>query len=150
MPQFSLPDRIVELSVADTWDKAKLEWELKEVYFEDDPGACLCGKTPIYEICLLGNTVNGNEAIVGNVCVKKFLGLPSHLIFAAIKRIVTDKDKALNAEAIEHAYGKRWINKWERDFCFDTMRKKKLTDKQLEKRNQINEKLLRNVVNQLN
>ena len=42
---------------------------------------CLCSHFPIKEICVIRNRVNGVRAEVGNVCVKKFLGLPSGKIF---------------------------------------------------------------------
>lgn len=149
MSEYKLAEEIVALSDADTWDEAKLEWELEEVYKEDEPDRCLCGHYPINEICRLRNRENGNDAIVGNVCVKKFLGLPSDKIFQAIHRISGDNSRALNAEAIDHAHRRGWINDWERSFSFDTMRKRNLSEKQMKKRVQINVKVLRRVVNQL-
>lgn len=145
--EFKLSAEIVSLSVAKTWDQAKLEWELEDIYHEDVPDTCLCGRFPINELCYLRNTRNGNRALVGNVCVKKFLGLPSAKIFDAIKRITKDTSKALNAETIDHAFKKQWITKWEHDFYFDTWRKRSLSDKQSAKRAQINERVLRNINN---
>jgi hypothetical protein len=40
-----------------------------------------------------------------------------------------DQDQSLNAEAITYAHERRWINDWERDFCFRIMRKRMLTAK---------------------
>lgn len=76
---------------------------------------------------------NHNLAIVGNCCVKKFIRLPSDKIFQAIKRVRKDNEKSLNAEAIEHAHKKQWINDWEKDFYIDIMRKRNLSSKQLQK-----------------
>lgn len=145
--EYKLSEEIVTLSVADTWDRAKLEWELEDIYHEEDPDTCLCGHFPINELCYLRNTINGNRALVGNICVKKFLGLPSDKIFDAINRITKDTTKALNAEAIEHAFKKQWITDWEHDFYFDTWRKRSLSTKQSTKRVQINERVLRNIRN---
>lgn len=145
--EYKLSREIVVLSVADTWDRAKLEWELEDIYHEDEPDTCLCGHFPINELCYLRNTANGNRALVGNVCVKKFLGLPSDKIFDAINRITKDSSKALNAEAIEHAFKKNWITTWEYAFYFDTWRKRVLSPKQSLKRTQINERVLRNIKN---
>jgi len=145
MAHFELASKIIALSVADNWDEAKLEWSLVDVFKEDEPDTCLCGHFPIIENCVIENRLNGAKAIVGNVCVKKFLGLPSDEIFTAINRIAKDNERALNAAAINHAHTKGWINDWERKFYFDTMRKRTLTDKQLRKRIQINEKVLRNI-----
>jgi len=142
MPQFQLTAEIVQRSVANTWDEAKLEWSLHEVYEADEPETCLCGHFPIIELCVLSNRRNGEYATVGNCCVKKFIGLPSDLIFQAVKRVRKDPTKSLNAEAVDHAYQRRWINEWEKDFYFDIMRKRNLTARQASKKQQINELVL--------
>lgn len=82
---------------------------------------------------------------MGNCCVKKFIGLPSDKIFKAVKRIRKDEQKPLNAEAIQHAYEKNWINEWEYSFSIDTMRKRNLSEKQLATRIKINQKMLNNM-----
>lgn len=131
--------------MAKIWDAAKLEWALEEIYEVEEPETCLCGHFPIIEICELRNKVNRQLATVGNCCVKKFIGLPSDLIFQAVKRVRKDNQKPLNAEAIQHAFQKKWINEWEYKFSIDTMRKRNLTDKQIQTRMKINEKMLQNM-----
>lgn len=145
MSEYKLTQAIINLSQSTIWDAAKLEWKLHEIYEADEPETCLCGHFPIIEICLIVNTKNSNQVAVGNCCVKKFIGLPSDKIFQAIKRVRKDNEKSLNAEAIEHAYNKGWVNDWEKDFYLDVMRKRKLTEKQLEKKIKINEKLANNM-----
>ena len=142
MAEFKLIKEIISLSVSDTWVIAKTEWELNEIYFADEAETCLCGKVPIFELCELKNTKNNELAVVGNCCVKKFIGLPSDKIFQAVKRVRKDGGKGLNGEAIELARSKNWINEWEYNFYVDTFRKRKLSEKQLIKRRQINEKVL--------
>lgn len=136
---------IINLSVAKTWDEAKLEWNLEAIYRQDEPDTCLCGHFPIIELCVLRNRFNRNEAIVGNVCVKKFMGMPSDIVFQAVRRVTQDLSKALNAEAFKHAHERGWINDWERVFYFDTMRKRVLSGKQAQKRQQINDKVTRQI-----
>lgn len=143
MSHYELATKIIALSVADTWDEAKLEWSLFDVFKEDEPDTCLCGHYPIIENCVLHNRENRNRAIVGNVCVKKFLGLPSDKIFQGINRIAQDHRRSLNAVSIDHAHRKGWLTDWERKFYFNTMRKRNLSERQLEKRIQINDKVLR-------
>ena len=147
MSEFKLTSEIIARSEASRWDEAKLEWTLQEIYHEEEPQTCLCGHFPINEICVIGNSENGGEAVVGNVCVKKFLGLPSDQIFRAIKKIREDDAAALNPDAISHAHRKGWINDWERSFYIDTWRKRKLSGKQLTKRIQINKNVLKHVTN---
>lgn len=141
MSEYKLAKAIINLSKADTWDEAKAEWSLFEIYEAENPRRCLCGHYPIIELCVLSNTYNSHHATVGNCCVKKFMGLPSDKIFQAIKRVRKDEEKSLNEEAITYAHRKNWINDWERDFYLNIMRKRKLTTPQRNKKIQINNKL---------
>lgn len=145
MSEYKLTEGIIQLSASNIWDVAKLEWNLSEVYEAEEQETCLCGHYPIIEICVLQNKITKKSTIVGNCCVKKFIGLPSDKIFQAVKRVRKDDTKSLNIEAIRHAFEKRWINEWEYNFSLDTMRKRKLTVKQLQTRQKINEKMLFNM-----
>ncbi|MDR7121541.1 hypothetical protein [Rheinheimera soli] len=145
MSQYKLTEEILNRSQAQIWDIAQLEWSLYQIYEAEEPETCLCGHFPIIEICTLHNKLNGQFATVGNCCVKKFIGLPSDLIFQAVKRVRKDNQKSLNAEAIKHAHEKGWINDWEYNFSIDTMRKRVLTGKQLQTRMKVNEKMLANM-----
>lgn len=142
---YKLAREIVALSAADRWDRARLEWQIEDIYIQPEPETCLCGHFPINELCVLRNTKNGNAAVVGNVCVKKFMELRSDKMFDAIKRVAADETRALNVEAIEHAFARSWINKWERDFYLDTWRLRVLSDNRETKRIQINRKVLARV-----
>lgn len=148
MSEYKLTSGILALSAAETWDEAKLEWELAEVAKEEEPSTCLCGHFPILELCTIHNRKTGNSAIVGNCCVKKFVGLPSDKIFQAVARVQKDWWRALNAETIEHAHQKGWITDWERKFYFDTMRKRiaGMSGKQSKARHEINTKIVNRVV----
>jgi len=141
MSEYKPTQGIISLPSSSTWDRAKLEWVLHEIYEAKEPDTCLCGKYPIIEICILRNRVNRKFATVGNCFVKKFIGLPSDKIFQAVKRVRKDSTKSLNAKAISHTHDKSWLNSWEADFYFDIMRKQNLTQKQTAKKVEINEKI---------
>ena len=141
-----LRDAIVARSVSQEWDAARLEWRLSHIYFVDDPEQCLCGHFPIIEVCVLANRKNARTAEVGNVCVKRFLGIRSDKIFACVKKLKKDSDKAPNAETIELLYEQGLISSWERKFSLDTMRKRNLSGRQMIKRREINQKILDNIV----
>jgi hypothetical protein len=143
--QSQLIAEILERSVAHTWDEARREWSLYEIYEADEPETCLCGHFPIIELCVLHNRRNGIQVTVGNWCVKNFLGLPSDRIFQAVKRIRRDPSNSLNPEALQHAFERQWINEWERDFYLSTMHKRNPTEKQSAKKLQINDRVLRHV-----
>jgi hypothetical protein len=145
--RFQLFREIIARSVAQNWEEAKREWDLVDIYREDEPLECLCGHTPIIEICVLRNRRNGNDAIVGNVCVNKFLGIESNLIFEGLRRIAEDPGKGLNAAATLYAFEKKWINKWEKNFSLDTNKKRNLSEKQQAKRDQINRRVLARTTN---
>jgi hypothetical protein len=145
--RFQLFKEIIARSIADNWEEAKREWELVEIYREDEPLTCLCGHTPIIEICVLRNRLNSGTAIVGNVCVNKFLGIESELIFDGLRRISKNPDKGLNAAATLYAFEKKWINEWEKNFSIDTNKKRKLSGKQQTKRDQINRRVLARTTN---
>ncbi len=145
MGEFKLIQEITTLSEAYSWDLAKSEWYLNEIYFSEDPATCLCGHYPIKELCEIKNRLNSNSVVVGNCCVKKFIGLPSDNIFQALKRVMKDYSRSLNVDTLEIAFYKKWINEWEHNFYVDTFRKRKLTDRQLAKRTQINEKIIRKI-----
>ena len=133
---------ICSRSQGEGWEVAKSEWQLSELYFADMPQTCLCTHFPIFQICVLKNGVNGKTANVGNCCVKKFMQLPSDLIFQAVKRVKADSAKSLNKEAIHFAHEKKWLNDWELNFYLDTFKKRKLSEKQESCRVKINDRIL--------
>lgn len=140
-----LAREIIRLSESPIWDLAKREWKLSEIYFADGPESCLCSHYPIIELCIIQNSNNGKLATVGNCCVKKFLGLPSDKIFSAVKRIKKDVEKSINAEALDYAFQRKWISKWEFDFYKNIRSKRLLTDKQNNKKKEVNNRILANM-----
>ncbi|WP_175774159.1 hypothetical protein [Burkholderia anthina] len=111
-----LPD-----SVAKTWAAAQYEWELHKIQilrdFDAETGemvthgtsVCRCGHEPIVELCILKNKENGNEAVVGNVCVKKFLGIDNGELFQGVKRIQKNINAAPNRSIIHYAWDRKLI-----------------------------------------
>mmetsp|Transcript_114895 Transcript_114895/g.199075 ORF Transcript_114895/g.199075 Transcript_114895/m.199075 type:complete len:441 (-) Transcript_114895:432-1754(-) len=140
----TLKREIIARSIADDWEQARQEWTLEHVYRKDHdaPGTCLCTHYPIIEVCVMAHDNNGKEVNVGNCCVKKFFQLPSDTIFAAVRRIQQDRDKALNTATIDFAYEHDWISDWDYQFYMDTFRKRKLSERQHEQRERINAKIL--------
>jgi len=137
-----LKREILLRSRSQDWEAAKSEWRLVDVSEADEPETCLCGHYPIIELCAIHNGVTGKSTTVGNVCVKRFLGLRSDLVFASIKRIRKDEEKGINAHAASLFFQRGILNQWEYDFSQDTFKKRNLTDKQLAKRVDINRKIL--------
>jgi hypothetical protein len=141
-PPYRLVERIVALSDADSWGEAKREWVLSGVFFAESPGVCLCRHYPIIEHCVIRNRKNGNVAIVGNYCVRRFLGLPSDRIFAGLRRIAKDQGAPLGEAAVEYARTMGWINDWEYRFYLGVPRGCALSPKQRAQRVEINGRVL--------
>lgn len=138
----TLRREILKLSKATDWEAARREWRLTHIY--EEPGrTCLCEHHPITDICVIRNGTTGHAAEVGNVCVKRFLGIRSDLIFAGVKRVRLDPTKALNADAIVFFHRAGIINDWEYSFLQSTKRKRSLTAKQANKRLSINQRVIR-------
>lgn len=140
---YNLTSEIVKLSVSEYWDSAKLEWNFEYAYQSEDSQTCLCGHFPIRNICVIVNSNNKNQTEVGNCCVNKFFGIDQgNKIFSALNRLKGDLRKSLPAEVIEYLNIKKIITKYEYDFYMDTLRKRKLSVKQMEVRKKINQKFL--------
>lgn len=144
MSEYRLITEIIARSVAKKWDLAKQEWIIDRIY-RDDPDSCLCGHYPIVEICLLKNIKNGKRVIVGNCCVQKFIGLSSDKLFAAIKRVKANIEMPFNAEVIEYAFKKGYMDEKERIFYIETWRKRTLSPKQIGWRASINRRVLKSL-----
>lgn len=137
-----LKAEILALSRATDWETAKTEWKLIGISEAEERETCLCGHFPIIELCTITNQVTDRTADVGNICVKRFLGFRSDLIFASIKRIRKDPDKSIGADAAVFFHERGIINAWEYRFQQNTFRKRDITSKQLGTRHTINQKIL--------
>ena len=119
------------MSKATNWETARKEWVLIDIIEAEEPETCLCEHYPIIEICEIRNRITGKTTDVGNVCVKRFLGVRSDLIFTGIKRIGKDSEKSLNADCIAFFKQRGLLTDWEYGFLQDTIHKKILSHKQL-------------------
>ena len=138
----TLRSEIIDRSVSKQWETARREWSVYDIWLSDEPDVCLCGHSPIKEICDLENGSNGAHVVVGNCCVQRFMELESGNLFAGLRRIKEDTEKSMNWEMIQHAWQMDWITEWEYVFCVDTIRKRKLSPKQNAIRVRINESVM--------
>ena len=139
-----LRERILALSCADDWATANAEWELAAVWFDwEEPGLCLCGKVGITEICLIVNRQNGHTAIVGNVCVGQFMGIPAGPLFRSFRRIIASPAAGLSPDAARHAHARGWVSDHELRLCLETFGKVGLSPRQSAWRQDINRRVAR-------
>ena len=141
MSQFKLTTELLKLSNSPRWDEAKLEWDVIDIEKVEEAETCLCGHFPILEICTIGNTKTKKEARVGNCCVKKFNN-KSDKIFRAIAKVKKDFEKSVNSETLNLAVKNIWISDKEYKFYIDILRKRKLSEKQMNWKVAINKKII--------
>ncbi len=121
---FSLFPRILALSVSQEWHTAKLEWILDYIFWNKEGSFCICGHF-IKEECSIKNIENGNEAIVGNCCIRHFLDIEvGNAVFRALR------NNKVTPSLVEYASDQGIINAWEARFLRNTCRKRRLTRKQ--------------------
>lgn len=143
MSKFQLFREIIALSNATNWESAVLEWVVGDIWEEEEAGTCLCGHFPIKDHCQILNIRNNESAIVGNCCVKKFMGemgVKTERAFSALKRVRKDNTKSLNLEALDILYDNKIITEWEHLYYNSIKRKRSLTYKQSKVKIRINEK----------
>ena len=148
MEYLNLIKAVIEASESNDWNNAKHEWYLTDVQlcdYSNGPEYCLCGHE-IRELCFIKNKLNGNELMVGNVCVKKFLGIRSDKIFNALKKIKKDITASVNTETLQHAWERNWINQKAYDFYTQNIRKRSLTLRQQEWKSDINKRIIERMV----
>lgn len=134
---------VVELSVADAWDEAKLEWEFEKAVLSEEPEKCLCTHHPIKELCYIKNRRNANRTMVGNCCVRHFFGIHEPTtIFQALKRVEADATRSLGKVALKYAVSQHIFNAWEIGFYSNTVSKRRLSHKQQAKREALNNKFV--------
>ena len=141
-----LMEEIIKLSNAFNWNEAKGEWVLDGIYFADKPAACLCGESPIVEVCVLKNKQNNNTVEVENVCVSKFLKIKSDDMFRSLEKIISKNEESVSAELIERSFSDMTISAAERRFYFDIRYKRELTPKRAKWKREINLKIIKRFI----
>lgn len=145
MGQYKLFQEIISRSKSNEWEEAKKEWKFNDVYESDEPLTCLCGHFPIMQVCVLQNVINQNEVEVGNECVKKFFNIKqADSIIKSIREIKSDITKSVNVKTLDFFRKKGCIDGWKYDFYNNIIRKspKSLSEKQLDKKREINNKMI--------
>jgi hypothetical protein len=93
-----LKKEILIRSKSKEWEPAKLEWDLTRVILLNNENAekCLCSHYPIKELCFIKNRETGEETLVGNCCVKKFMEKDTTLHFSTLKTIIKQPEEPLS------------------------------------------------------
>ena len=117
-----LPAEIIALSRAKIWEEAVREWELDFIE-KLDPGegseSCLCGHSPITELCHIINTKTDSSAIVGSHCIQKFeKDDPAHAVFGngpkifrSVNKLLKDNEATASKALLKYASQKGVLTK---------------------------------------
>lgn len=140
-----LEEHILDLSEADDFNSARVEWSLVHIEFHHEWDQCPCGKD-IKELCHIRNDKNGETTYVGNVCVKNFMGISTGNLFAGLRRIIDDPEANTNEDLIRYAkrMGYLYSDK-EYNFLMQTKNKRKLSPAQLAWKKKINRRIVEKI-----
>lgn len=140
--QQQLTAHIVPLSVANTFDLARQEWDLVAVEISEEWDSCPCGQD-IKEHCYIRNRLNGNSTYVGNVCINRFIQIDTGNLFDGLRRIAADDTANANHDLIEHAYRMGYLyDEKEYTFLKQTALKRNLSAAQIAWKRKINRRIL--------
>lgn len=137
-----LKNHIISLSKAKVFSEAKKEWSLIDVEYSYVLESCPCGQK-IKEKCYIQNKFTNEITFVGNVCIKKFLGVDTGKTFYGLKQILNDIYKHPNGDLIQWAYKLGYIDEREKVFLQSIKNKKGLSDRQLKWLKDINERIIK-------
>jgi hypothetical protein len=98
---------LLSQSHASNWDEARPEWSFFDAYEAPTLTHCLCGHG-IKERCVLRNSITQCLALVGSSCVRQFMTelaceVPTNAIFASLKRVKRNPDKAMHKHLVKLA-----------------------------------------------
>lgn len=128
-----LKAHILPLSKSSNFDDAKREWTLVAIEKSEQTDNCPCGQK-IREHCYIRNTETNAHTYVGNVCIRRFMGINVQTLFDGLERIRGPEAARANHDLIEYAKERGYLYD-EREYQFLlSIRKKQtrtLTEKQL-------------------
>lgn len=141
-----LAAHIIPLSVANTFELARLEWNLVAVEISEEWDSCPCGQD-IKEHCYIENRLTGHSTYVGNICINRFIQIDTGNLFDGLRRIAADDTANANNDLIEHAYRMGYLyDEKEYRFLKQTMLKRNLSEKQIAWKQKINRRILAQTV----
>jgi len=144
--QLALQTHILALSTSDNWTLARQEWVFSAATYHLTYTNCPCG-VQIREMCYIHNIENNNETYIGNVCVNQFMSISvENALFDGIKRIQADIEANANPALIRYCYQIEVLKEHEYQFLMNVCLKRKFSDKQLQWKKVLNQKILNEVI----
>lgn len=116
---------LIESSTSNNYEEALKEWKLQ--YLIKKESNCICGQH-IINNCIFKNLTNNNYITIGNVCVKKFLGV-DYIKEFNIKSIV---ERFYTSTKLRYLVENKILTEYEREFINNVPTIKHTTIKQEE------------------
>lgn len=134
---------LFKYSVSTDLNNMLAEWEITKIKKDyENENYCICTH-PITELVYIQNKLNGNELIIGNCCMDKIGKVPERMT-NNLFRLKKDITKSMNRDLIDFIQQKyNLLTKWEFNFYLDIMKKRKLSDRQMEIKQKINQKVIK-------
>jgi hypothetical protein len=140
-----LKAHILPLSQSQGFELARREWSLVAIEISREFGSCPCGH-PIKEHCFIRNRLTGKTTFVGNVCIDRFVGIPTETLFDGVRRIAQNRRANANEGLIKFARNCGYLYDGEYEFLMQTRRKRKLSHRQVAWKKKINRRILNKIV----
>ncbi|WP_428492145.1 hypothetical protein [Rhodopila sp.] len=127
----TLQTRITARSITHNWAVVVGEWDFRFSASSAGPqtgqrsGQCLC-RHEIQEHVHIQNCLNGWISVVGNCCIKKFMGFNAEPIIGGFKKIRKDPTKSMPSVVCDFAVVHGWLDDQQIDFIKATTKKRKL------------------------
>ena len=136
-------ERLLAHSESACWEKAKEEWVFENVFYTEERVPCLCTDYPLQNVCVISNHLNNNTRYICSSCANEFLDIDiADKVFASVAKLKGDLSKSVSRDVFEFMYSNISLSMPEIEFYLSTMRKHKLTERQMNYRRIINKKLI--------
>jgi hypothetical protein len=125
-----LREHILGMSKATVYSEAVHEWRWLYSYIEESECPCTIR---IKENCVMVNRFTGQQTVVGNVCVHRFMGQDHSDKFRALRDLAVRPERLPSLSVVDMAYAIGVINDREVDFLRNICGKPKrysLSDRQ--------------------
>lgn len=143
-PPLSLRNALIKNSVADTWEEALPEWEMRAYYYLP-PGnykSCPCSPKGINNITVLVNKHNSKQMEICNRCAELYFEISeSRSLEGTARRVRNNKAFVMNMDALDYLLLNQVISFREHQ-CYDALKNKRSDPKVIKFKEETNDKLI--------
>lgn len=143
-PPLSLRNALIKNSVADTWEEALIEWEMRAYYYLP-PGkykSCPCNPRGINNITILVNKHNSKQMEICNRCAELYFKISeSRSLEGTARRVRNNQEFVMNLDALDYLLLNQVISFREHQ-CYNALKNKRSDPKIIRFKEETNGKLI--------